>query len=58
MQRSVGAGLNYHEIIEGSAAVTLAARLNGKINPLPAVLIITGGNIVGDLHTKIVKESE
>ena len=34
-----------HEIVEGSAAVTLAARLNGKIKALPAILILTGGNI-------------
>lgn len=49
--------LKNHEVIEGSAAVTLAARLNGKINPLPAVLIISGGNIVGELHRKIVEET-
>lgn len=48
---------NYGEVIEGSAAVTLAARLNGKITPLPAVLIISGGNIVGDLHKNIVEET-
>jgi threonine dehydratase len=48
---------NYGEVIEGSAAVTLAARLNGKINPLPVVIIISGGNIVGDLHKKIVEET-
>jgi threonine dehydratase len=48
---------NYNEVIEGSAAVTLAARLNGKIKPLPAVLIISGGNIVGDLHRKIMEEA-
>lgn len=43
----------YHEIIEGSAAVGLAARLTGKISALPAVLIVTGGNIQPSLHKRI-----
>ncbi len=35
----------YQEIIEGSAAVTLAAILSGRIAHRPAILIISGGNI-------------
>lgn len=46
----------YGERIEGSAAVTLAAVLNGKINHRPAVLIISGGNIQPELHRQIVEE--
>lgn len=45
----------FHEVIEGSAAVALAARLNGKINPSPALIIISGGNIHPELHNKILE---
>jgi threonine dehydratase len=45
-----------HEIIEGSAAVTLAARLNGKIKPLPSLLILSGGNIDQDVHNRITAD--
>jgi threonine dehydratase len=48
---------NNNEVIERSAAVTPAARLNGKMKPLPSDLIISGGNIVGDLHRKIMEEA-
>jgi threonine dehydratase len=44
----------YHEIIEGSAAVALAAALTGKITSRPAVIIITGGNIQPELHAHII----
>jgi len=45
---------NYHEIIEGSAAVSLAAILTGKVSLRPAVVILTGGNIQAEVHTRIV----
>lgn len=45
-----------HEIIEGSAAVTLAARLNGKIKPLPSLLILSGGNLDQDVHNRITAD--
>jgi threonine dehydratase len=35
----------YHECIEGSAAVALAAVLSGKVPTRPALLVLTGGNI-------------
>lgn len=35
----------YGEIIEGSAAVALAAVLSGKVSHFPAVIVISGGNI-------------
>jgi threonine dehydratase len=35
----------YHECIEGSAAVALAAILSGKVAARPALLVLTGGNI-------------
>jgi len=47
----------YQEIIEGSAAVSLAAVLSGKINS-PALLIITGGNIQRETHRHIIEEIE
>lgn len=43
----------YGEVIEGSAAVVLAARLSGKLKALPAVMIISGGNINPELHRQI-----
>ncbi len=44
----------YQERIEGSAAVTLAAVLSGKIKELPATLILSGGNIDSSLFEKII----
>jgi len=44
----------YHQIIEGSAAVTLAALLTGKIPNLPAALVISGGNIQPEVHQALV----
>lgn len=46
-----------HEIIEGSAAVSLAAVMTGKIKHFPAVLVITGGNIQPELHQELVSRS-
>ena len=44
----------YEERIEGSAAVALAAILSGKISSRPAMLVISGGNIQPELHTRLV----
>lgn len=45
----------YHEKIEGSAAVGLAAFLSGKIVGGPSVLILTGGNMQPELHAQIIQ---
>jgi threonine dehydratase len=42
----------YGERIEGSAAVALAAILNGRIKP-PAVIVLSGGNIQPEIHREI-----
>jgi threonine dehydratase len=47
----------YHECIEGSAAVSLAVILTGKVTARPAVLVISGGNIQPEVHKKIVEGS-
>lgn len=44
----------YHEIIEGSAAVALAAVMAGKINHYPAVIVISGGNIQPEMHAELL----
>ncbi|RCK76405.1 MAG: Threonine dehydratase, catabolic [Anaerolineae bacterium] len=49
------AWLCYHQVIEGSAAVVLAAVLSGKVSERPALLVISGGNIDPDLHRTIVE---
>jgi threonine dehydratase len=46
----------HHQIIEGSGAVSLAAVLKGLVKDLPAVVIITGGNIQPEIHKKIVEK--
>lgn len=46
----------YHEYIEGSAAVTLAAVLSGRISTRPALVILTGGNINPVEHTQILND--
>lgn len=48
---------HYHEIIEGSAAVGLAARLAGKIQLHSALAIITGGNIQPELLDEIIHQN-
>jgi len=42
----------YGESIEGSAAVGLSAILTGAVKP-PAVVIVSGGNILPELHEQI-----
>ena len=44
----------YNERIEGAAAAALAAVLSDKISDRPVVVVISGGNIQAELHTKIV----
>ena len=48
----------YGERIEGSAAVSLAAVISGKVSTPPAVVIISGGNIQAELHQQILNEPE
>lgn len=45
----------YGEVIEGSAAVTLAAVNNRYIKDKPAVIILSGGNIQNETFSKIVE---
>jgi threonine dehydratase len=47
----------YHERIEGSAAVSLAALLSGKLTVRPSVIVISGGNIQPEVHQQIVEGS-
>jgi threonine dehydratase len=47
----------YQEMIEPSAAVTIAALLSGKITQKPVIAIISGGNIQSELFKKIISES-
>lgn len=44
----------YHERIEGSAAVPLAAILSSKLVDRPAVMVISGGNIQPEVHREII----
>lgn len=45
---------HYQEVIEGSAAVALAAVISGKVKAHPTVLVLTGGNIQPELHQEIL----
>lgn len=47
----------YHERIEGSAAVALAAVLEQRISARPAVVVLTGGNIQPELHQALLDRS-
>ncbi len=44
----------YHEKIEGSGAVGLAAILAGKVKARPSMVIVTGGNVQPEVHERIV----
>ncbi len=46
----------YGEVIEGSAAASLAAALSGKITHRPVVVLLTGGNIQPEVHQKLVSD--
>jgi len=50
------AWLKYHERIEGSAGVALAAVISGKIAHGPAIAILTGGNITPEDHAQIIQD--
>jgi threonine dehydratase len=47
---------HYQEVIEGSAAVALAAVLYGIVTDRPAIVILTGGNIDHQLHRDILRK--
>lgn len=47
----------HHQMIEGSAAVGLAAKLAGKITMSPALTIVTGGNIQPELFNAITRRN-
>jgi threonine dehydratase len=44
----------FHECIEGSAAVSLASALSGRISARPALVLLTGGNINPSEHAQIL----
>ena len=44
----------YHQRIEPSGAVGLAAVLTGRIADRPAVVVITGGNIQAEIHHQLI----
>lgn len=48
---------HYGETIEASAAVGLSAILTGKVKP-PAIVVISGGNILPELHTQVCTRYE
>jgi threonine dehydratase len=48
----------YHQIIEGSAAVGLAACLTHQVEDFPVVIVVSGGNIQPETHRMIVKKFE
>lgn len=45
---------HYSLVIEGSAAVSLAAVLGGKVTTRPAALIFSGGNIQPEEHARLI----
>jgi threonine dehydratase len=49
------AWFQYHEVIEGSAAIALAAVLMRKVKS-PAIIVLSGGNIQLELHDQICKK--
>lgn len=56
-QAIVYAYKKYHEVIEGSGAVALAAVVSGKVALRPALAIITGGNIQPERHRQLLQDS-
>lgn len=54
-QAVAAAWQRYGAVIEGSAAVVLAAALAGKFSQRPAALVISGGNIQPQLHKQLVQ---
>ncbi|HWQ04555.1 MAG TPA: pyridoxal-phosphate dependent enzyme [Longilinea sp.] len=54
-QAVAAAWYRYGAVIEGSAAVVLAAALTGKFSQRPAALIISGGNIQPETHQQLLQ---
>ncbi len=52
------AWFQYHEVLEGSAAVPLAAILSKKVKAEKAILIVSGGNIRKEVHQEICSRWE
>lgn len=50
------AWIKHHQMIEGSAAVALAAALSNLIPKRPLILIMSGGNIESEVHQQILEE--
>jgi threonine dehydratase len=48
------AWFRYSQVVEGSAAVALAAVISKKIRFRPAVIILSGGNIQPEIHAEII----
>jgi len=48
----------HHQIIEGSAATALAAILEKRVTELPAIAIMTGGNILPEVFNSIIGAQE
>jgi threonine dehydratase len=46
---------NYNEKLEGSAAAALAAVLSGAVSQLPAVVILSGGNIQPEIFQQLLQ---
>lgn len=55
-QAVVFAWQRYEEVIEGSAAVALAAALTGRLSQRPALVCLTGGNIQPEVHARLLKK--
>ncbi|MGB9673138.1 MAG: threonine ammonia-lyase [Anaerolineales bacterium] len=49
------AWITHNQVLEGSAATSIAAVLTGKIKIHPALLILTGQNIQPDVHREIIE---
>lgn len=49
--------VKYQQIIEGSAAVTLAAIISGKITKRPVIAILSGGNIDQEVHNNLIRDN-
>lgn len=52
------AWFNYGEVIEGSAAVGLAAILSDQVPSRPSLIIISGGNIQPEVHQEIIRSGK
>jgi threonine dehydratase len=46
----------YSEIVEGAGAVGLAAILSGKVRAKPSVVVVSGGNVQPEVHSRIKDE--